>query len=73
MSKKYKIKYTHLINEWDDEVTDEIIIETKDIEWTLEQFGRNRRIVNYDVKEIKTVQLCLKTAQSKTLNRRSLG
>ena len=55
MSKKYLIKYTHLINEWDDEVTDEIIIETKDIEWILEQFGRNRRIVNYDVKEIKTV------------------
>ena len=55
MSKKYLIKYTHLINEWDYEVTDEIIIETKDIEWTLEQFGRNRRIVNYDVKEIKTV------------------
>ena len=27
MSKKYLIKYTHLINEWDDEVTDEIIID----------------------------------------------
>ena len=53
MSKKYLIKYTHLINEWDDEVTDEIIIETKDIEWTLEQFGRNRNVIKYDIKEIK--------------------
>ena len=56
--KKFRIKYTENVlnefNEWEHE-TNQVEIETHDIKWTLEQFGRNRRIVNYDVKEIKTV------------------
>ena len=56
MAKKFKIKYTELSGQFmDEEITEQVIIETDDLNWTLEQFGRNRRIVNYDVKEIKTV------------------
>lgn len=48
--KKFKLKYTELIGE-DQERDGEMIIETKDITWTLEQFGRNRNIVKMDVKQ----------------------
>jgi hypothetical protein len=50
---KFKIKYTELINE-DVESEGEMIIETKDITWSLEQFGRNRNIVKMDIKQVKT-------------------
>tara|TARA_Y100000114_G_C11708222_1_gene302075 strand:+ start:687 stop:860 length:174 start_codon:yes stop_codon:yes gene_type:complete len=54
--KTFKIVYTELKGKMmDEEEVNEVVIETKDIKWTLEQFGRNRNIVNYDVKEIKTV------------------
>jgi len=49
---KFKIKYTELINE-DVESEGEMIIETKDITWSLEQFGRNRNIVKMDIKQVK--------------------
>ena len=51
--KTFKIVYTELKGKMmDEEEVNEVVIETKDIKWTLEQFGRNRNIVNYDVKEI---------------------
>ena len=46
----FKLKYTELIGD-DQEREGEMIIETKDIQWTLEQFGRNRNIVKMDVKQ----------------------
>ena len=51
MIKKFKLVYTELIG--DDEREDSIIIETKDIQWTLEQFMRNRHVIKMDAKEIK--------------------
>ena len=50
---KFKIKYTELINE-DVESEGEMIIETKDITWSLEQFMRNRHIIKIDTKQIIT-------------------
>ena len=51
MSNKFKLKYTELIGE-ETERDGEMIIETKNITWTLEQFGRNRNIVKMDVKQL---------------------
>ncbi len=48
---KFRLKYTELINE-DQERDGEIIIETKNIEWTMEQFSRNRHIIKMDVKQL---------------------
>lgn len=48
--KTFKLKYTELIGD-DQERDGEMIIETKDIQWTLEQFGRNRNIIKMDVKQ----------------------
>ena len=54
MVKKFKIKYTELSGQYmDEEVTEQVIIETDNLNWTLEQFGRNRSVVKYDIKEIK--------------------
>jgi hypothetical protein len=50
--KKFKLKYTELINE-EDERKGEMVIETKDIQWTIEQFSRNRSIIKMDIKQIK--------------------
>ena len=51
MIKKFKLVYTELIG--DDEREDSIIIETKDIQWTMEQFMRNRHVIKADWKQIK--------------------
>ncbi len=48
---KFRLKYTELIGE-DQERDGEIIIETKNIEWTMEQFSRNRHIIKMDVKQL---------------------
>ncbi len=50
--KKFKLKYTELIDE-EIERDGEMIIETKDITWSLEQFMRNRHIIKMDTKQIK--------------------
>ena len=50
MINKFKLKYTELIGD-DQERDGEMIIETKDIQWTLEQFGRNRNIIKMDVRQ----------------------
>ena len=51
MIKKFKLVYTELIGD-DQERDGEMIIETKDIQWTLEQFGRNRNIIKMDIKQL---------------------
>ena len=48
---KYRLKYTELIGE-ETERDGEMIVETKDIQWTLEQFMRNRHIIKMDVKQL---------------------
>ena len=51
--KKFRLKYTELVGE-ETEVEGEMIMETKDITWSLEQFMRNRHIIKIDTKQIKT-------------------
>ncbi len=48
--KTFKLKYTELIGD-DQERDGEMIVETKNITWTLEQFTRNRNIVKMDIKQ----------------------
>ena len=48
---KFKIKYTELVGE-DKEIEGEMVIETKNITWSLEQFMRNRHIIKIDTKQI---------------------
>ena len=50
--KTFKLKYTELIGE-DQERDGEMIVETKDITWTMEQFMRNRHIIKMDTKQLK--------------------
>ena len=50
--KKYRLRYTELINE-ETERDGEMIVETKDIQWTMEQFMRNRHIIKMDTKQLK--------------------
>ena len=49
--KTFKLKYTELIGD-DQERDGEMIIETKDITWSLEQFMRNRHIIKVDTKQL---------------------
>ena len=48
---KFRLKYTELIGD-EIERDGEMIIETKNIEWTMEQFCRNRHIIKMDVKQL---------------------
>ena len=48
---KFRLNDTELIND-DEERDGEIIVETKNIEWTMEQFCRNRHIIKMDVKQL---------------------
>tara|TARA_R110001592_G_scaffold176793_1_gene416851 strand:- start:2209 stop:2382 length:174 start_codon:yes stop_codon:yes gene_type:complete len=50
-SQSFRIKYTELVG-GDNERESEMVIKTKDIKWTLEQFGRNRHIVKIDAKQL---------------------
>lgn len=50
--KTFRLKYTELIGE-EEERDGEMIIETKDIQWTMEQFMRNRHVIKMDCKQIK--------------------
>lgn len=49
--KTFKLKYTELIGD-DQERDGEMVIETKDIKWTMEQFMRNRHIIKMDTKQL---------------------
>jgi len=48
---KYRLRYTELIDE-ETERDGEMIVETKDIQWTMEQFMRNRHIIKMDTKQL---------------------
>lgn len=54
MIKTFKLKYTELIGE--DEMQSEMLIKTKDIQRTLEQFMRNRTVVKIDAKQLNIKQ-----------------
>lgn len=49
MTKIFKLKYTELVG--DVERDSEMMIETKDIKWTMEQFVRNRHVLKLEAKE----------------------
>tara|TARA_B100000282_G_C31709343_1_gene480309 strand:+ start:1303 stop:1470 length:168 start_codon:yes stop_codon:yes gene_type:complete len=51
-SKTFRLKYTELLDE-NIEREDELIIETNDIQWSMEQFCRNRRVIKMDWKQLK--------------------
>jgi|TARA_B110000908_G_C10137229_1_gene395044 hypothetical protein len=51
--KTYRLNYTELLNETNERES-EFIVETKDINWTIEQFSRNRNIVAMDYKTVKS-------------------
>ena len=55
MIKTFKLKYTELIGD-DQERNGEMVIETKDIQRTLEQFMRNRTVVKIDAKQLNIKQ-----------------
>ena len=46
----FRFKYTELKN--DNEVTSELIIETKDVVRSIGKFGENRQLVTLDVKQL---------------------
>ncbi len=46
----FRFKYTELKN--DNEVTSELIIETKDVVRSIGKFGEGRQLVNLDVKQL---------------------
>ena len=50
--KKFKVKYTELIGE-QTEIEGEMVIETKDITWSMEQFCSNRQVIKMDWRQIK--------------------
>tara|TARA_Y100000114_G_scaffold81584_1_gene75246 strand:+ start:145 stop:324 length:180 start_codon:yes stop_codon:yes gene_type:complete len=50
--KKFKVKYTELIGD-ETELEGEMIMETKDIQWSMEQFCSNRQVIKMDWRQIK--------------------
>ena len=50
--KKFKVKYTELIGD-ETELEGEMIMETKDIQWSMEQFCSNRQVIKMDWRLIK--------------------
>ena len=50
--KKFKVKYTELIGD-ETELEGEMIMETKDIQWSMEQFCSNRQVIRMDWRQIK--------------------
>ena len=50
--KKFKVKYTELIGD-ETELEGEMIMETKDIQWSMEQFCCNRQVIKMDWRQIK--------------------
>ena len=51
MTKKFKLNYIELIG--DIERESEMVIETNDIKFTLDQFTRNRHVIEMESKESK--------------------
>ena len=50
--KKFKVKYTELIGD-ETELEGEMIMETKDIQWSMEQFCSNMQVIKMDWRQIK--------------------
>ena len=50
--KKFKVKYIELIGD-ETELEGEMIMETKDIQWSMEQFCSNRQVIKMDWRQIK--------------------
>ena len=50
MTKAYKIKF----KEFDKDEVQEMEVRTKNIDFTVEQLGRNRHIETIDIRELKT-------------------
>ena len=50
--KKFKVKYTELIGD-ETELEGEMIMETKNIQWSMEQFCCNRQVIKMDWRQIK--------------------
>lgn len=50
--KKFKVKYTELIGD-ETELEGEMIMETKNIQWSMEQFCSNRQVIKMDWRQIK--------------------
>ena len=50
-AKSFKLMYTELIGN-EEERDGEMVIETKDINWTIEQFMRNRHVIKIKAKEM---------------------
>ena len=50
--KKFKVKYTELIGD-ETELEGEMIMETKNIQWSMEQFCSNRQVIRMDWRQIK--------------------
>ena len=49
--KKYKLIYTEIIG--DNKRISEQILETDNINWSIDQFSRNRSIIKMDIKSVK--------------------
>jgi len=47
--KTFQIK----IKEWEKDEEQVLLVQTKDIKFTIEQIGRNRHIENLDIREVK--------------------
>ena len=50
--KKFKVKYIELIGD-ETELEGEMIMETKNIQWSMEQFCNNRQVIKMDWRQIK--------------------
>ena len=50
--KKFKVKYTELIGD-ETELEGEMIMETKNIQWSMEQFCSNRQVIKMNWRQIK--------------------
>ena len=50
--KKFKVKYTELIGD-ETELEGEMIMETNNIQWSMEQFCSNRQVIKMDWRQIK--------------------
>ena len=48
-SKKYKLIYKEQFNPNEPESEDYVILETEDIQWSVDQFMRNRYITEYKI------------------------
>tara|TARA_R100000742_G_C4271778_1_gene90808 strand:- start:1481 stop:1651 length:171 start_codon:yes stop_codon:yes gene_type:complete len=53
--KRFKVIYTELPygSESNTEIKDEVILQTDDIQWSIDQFMRNRYIIDYKIIALK--------------------